>query len=175
MSAMLVESDTQNNFFSQAGSTVHETHYTWLPSPSLHLPLSPAWHHGRKHHDLTPRPVTLSDVTPASLHFSTQVMCCTQYCAHLKAHSSQAVVILSPLRVSTINCCGSAAVADILSVHAAVPIYSQQMGKSGDSHNPPGDKKTGKYIWCWKLFGKLYCLEGFPIIFNPMSCPYFLI
>ncbi len=84
------------NIFSQAASITYVTQYTWHAAPTLHPSLSPAWHHGRKHHDLTPRSVILSDVTLLSLHFSKQVMCCTQDCAHLKAHSFQAVVILSP-------------------------------------------------------------------------------
>lgn len=87
-----------NNIFSPALSlawfTLYGLHNCCLTN--LHLSLSPAWYHCCKHHDLTSWSVTLSDVTLVSLHFSTQVMCCTQDSAHLKAHFLQAVVILSP-------------------------------------------------------------------------------
>lgn len=127
--------------FPQAVCIACVTYSKWLLSPALPIPsLAPRpwtpWPHTTVRHPLW--------CHSSKHHYSTQVMCCTQDCVHLRAHSCQAVIIFSSFRQSTINCCGSAAVADIFSVHTAIPLYSQQMEKLSVTQ-PLGTKRGNTF------------------------------
>lgn len=87
---------------------------------------------------------------PLWCHSSVTPFLYTSHVLHTRACSLKASFFSSwcytfPLRQSTINCCGSPAAADILSVHAAMRLYSQQMGKSSVSRNPQGQKRGNTF------------------------------